>query len=688
MPLITNPADLRDAISLLRHAAKQEPLMALDTETFNNGKQAPPALIRAKTKDGGSKAFLDPYSNRIRLVQLKGRNTPAILVDLLCFTSGELQPLIDFLNEDWVTWVIHNAKFDWKILKVDLGIRLTKVYCTLTAGYMMGYATGITPRRDSCGMGLSDFVRDLLQEEELDKTEQKEYWGGELSESKLRYAEKDIAYLIPLYDRFVAMFASPRYNCSKAVDLEMRTLPAVAQMELNGICLDLWMYRLVQRCAKAALPGLLKELCQYFGIPMQQGFDPATRTFTLRPAGFNFNSDQQVKQLLNSKGIPAENMQEETLKGFEARFPIVRTLIQYNQLTKQLSVDYESFISPVTGRIHASFNQNGAATARFACQDPNLQQVPKLDVPVPQAIIDELEREGLLPRIAHYNNEKRGGYFLNYRYCIVPPPGWKLVSADFSGQEISVMVALARDPFMISIMNEDEFLKNPDGSYKLDEKGKKIANLAADLHSQAAAVMFKIKPEQARECPPQFNGKSYRDLAKAVVFGLAYGKSAKSLAEEWGIPEAEAEAIVEAFFRPMLVLKAWLEAQEETGMKTRLCRFGYGRLRFLNDLRHSDKKAAGRAARNTPIQGNSALMIKESDVSLYSLELQNPDTFRLVANIHDEALYEVRDDAVDTLVPLARQAMLDAASLFLCDDDGKVLVPGKIGVGVGMTWNH
>ena len=121
-------------------------------------------------------------------------------------------------------------------------------------------------------------------------------------------------------------------------------------------------------------------------------------------------------------------------------------------------------------------------------------------------------------------------------------------------------------------------------------------------------------------------------------------------------------------------------------MKTRLCRFGYGRLRFLNDSRHTDKKAADRAARNTPIQGNSSLMMKEGLIKLLELEQQYPDAINLMGSVHDEAIVRVRKDCLEELIPLAEKAMVEAAALFLCDQDGNPLIKGEVGIGIGPTW--
>lgn len=685
---VTDTAGLTEAIAALEREAAIEPWIALDTETYSDG-----TVTVYK--------FWDPYTNKIRLVQLKGRNGIVWMIDLKALGPGAvLDPLIAFLRRQDITWVGHNLKFDFKMLAVNLGVHLAKVYCTLIAGSIVGYATGMTARR-AAGLSLKDLMRDLLGKY-MDKEQQTSYWGGQLTTAQLDYAAADVEDMIPLADKFREMFRD-EYRCEAAVDLEMEALPAVCRMELNGILLDSWMYRLIQRCAKARIPALLKELCEYFGVPLQRVFDPETRKFSLVPTKINFDSNRDVMALFRSHEIIVENLQADTIEPLSDRFPILKVYLEYKALQKQLSVDYEAYVHPVTGRIHSTFNQNGAATGRFACTEINMQQVSKYDVKVPASVIAELEAAGLLDRVAKYWSKDQNTYVLNYRYCFIPRKGYKFVTLDYSGQEIAIMVALSNDPFMIEVLKQPKKIPKVDplsGIEVLGDDGKVVMvdNLKADLHSQVAAKMFKIDISRVKEKPPEFHGKSYRDLAKAVCFGLAYGKSAKSLAEEWGISEAEGEKIVREFFEPMPVLYAWLTQQGKIGMATKLCIFALGRWRFLNDSRHSDKKAAERAAKNTPIQGAGALMMKKA-MTLVDAMAQGMDLNTLIAQgfvvpyegmepliipvstVHDELNVEVREDLVGDLVPDIERQMLDAADVFLM---GKV--KGEVGIGVGDTW--
>lgn len=675
--VITEASDVKDAVERLQRELDQEPLAAIDCETYLAGQET-------------IYGFKDPYTNKVRIVQIKTRTGLPYLFDIKALPEKALGPLIALLRRPDVVWIAHNMKFDWKMLAVNLNARLKKIYCTLVAAKILGHATG-TSARGAAGNSLKDLIRDFL-DLPIDKTEQKSYWGGSLTKSQLDYAAADVVHLIPLYDIFVTAFEED-YQCTEAVSLEMEVLPVVCKMELNGIPLDVDMYRKVQLCAQAAIPALLKELCDHFDIKMQRTFNPETKKFELQPAKMNFNSTKEVQALFHRHGIMVEDTQEETLRAFSERFPILDTFIKYKKLAKQLSVDYEAYIHPITGRIHPTFDQTGAATARFSSSEPNLQQVPKIDITVPDHLVDPSWG-------TRYFDKDKQKYLLNYRYCFRASPGCVMASADFSGQEVAVMVVLSGDPFMINVLNKPQKVWS-------DEKQKYVDNLEADLHSQIAAEMFAVKPEEARNKHPKFQGVTYRDLAKRRVFGLAYGATEHSVAEELGIPVEEARKIIRDFFKPMPVLKRWLDKMAAFAEKTRTTVFGLGRIRFLGDLPHKDKGAIGRAGRNTPIQGTSALMMKKS---LIEIDLAIEERFGnmiawtlLCASIHDEALCEVplylfgKPDYNETLLPTDRYAdyppehrgparliisAMDRGSNFFL----KGIVPDRASCGIGETW--
>lgn len=806
--LITKGSHLLIAIKELEQHALQEPLLALDTETYQSG----PETIYT---------FKDPYTNAVRLVQIKARNSVSYVFDVKQLGS-DITPLTEFLNREDITWVSHNSKFDYKMLAINLGVYLKKIYCTYIAGAVMGYATGMSARA-SCGLGLKDLVRDLL-DVELSKEHQSDYWGGTLIKSQIDYAAKDVDYLIPLYDLFTKVFKE-EYQCTEAVDLEMEVLPVVSKMELNGVGFDLNMYHKVQACARLEIPKLIKQMCTYFGVKLQTVFNLATKKFESQPAHINFNSRADVLKLFSKSGIELPDLKAETLITYVDKHEIVRVYSNYKTLQKQLSTNYEEYVHPITKRIYANYNQCGTATGRFSSSFPNMQQISKIDIEVPLHLID--------PNWKDKYKAKDGKYYLNYRYCFVSKPSDSFLSIDYSSQELAIMAVAASDQFMIDVLNKPQFIK--------DDQSNRTENPEADLYSQVAAKAFKVEVAKARTTIHPKLGKKCRDLAKVALLGSCiaegqlvntargkipieqvvvgdyvavdeghdkrvlavfnngirdvikvttrdhllpehggqtrelictqdhkvavyeyhqgtlrdtevvwmeaqqclgrdllkidwgeseavsiepygkarvydltvedrhcffasgllvhncYGKTEHSMPDDLGITLEEGKKLLRDIFGTMPQLEKWLEENAKQAEKTRLSRFGLGRLRFLNDSHHLDKGAVGRAGRNTPIQGLAALMMKKALVYLDEALKQVPGAM-IIGTVHDEVLVEMPDDlnATEDLLKdeygylepqhrlgakLIMEAMYAGSRYFL-----KGVVPDKATCGVGRSW--
>lgn len=207
----------------------------------------------------------------------------------------------------------------------------------------------------------------------------------------------------------------------------------------------------------------------------------------------------------------------------------------------------------------------------------------------------------------------------NYRYCFEAKPNWLMCSADFSGQELSVMAALSGDSIMINTLRNN-----------------------GDLHSEAAAGMFNIDPKDTRQVKPgDTSGKTYRDYGKIVMFSLAYGKSAKGFATDWKISEKEAEKIVENFESKFSTLARWLKHQGELGATQNWSRLPNGAMRFVGGAGGSELGAAAAAKRqsaNYQIQGISSWMTRIAMISLDKEIKEKNLNLKLVACVHDELL--------------------------------------------------
>lgn len=213
----------------------------------------------------------------------------------------------------------------------------------------------------------------------------------------------------------------------------------------------------------------------------------------------------------------------------------------------------------------------------------------------------------------------------NYRYCFEAKPGWLMCSADFSGQELSVMAALSGDEIMINTLCNN-----------------------GDLHSEAAAGMFNIDPKDSRQPKPgDSTGKTYRDYGKIVMFSLAYGKTAKGFAADWKISEKEAEKIVENFESKFSTLSKWLKYQGELGSVQNWSRLPNGAMRFVGaggGSEQSNASAAKRQSANYQIQGISSWMTRIAMITLDREISEKNLNLKLVACVHDELLCTFASD--------------------------------------------
>lgn len=174
-------------------------------------------------------------------------------------------------------------------------------------------------------------------------------------------------------------------------------------------------------------------------------------------------------------------------------------------------------------------------------------------------------------------------------------------------------------------------------------------------------------------------------MAKVITLGNAYGKTAPGMAKDWGIPEKEAESLIRLYFQPFSGLEKWLDEQGSIGAATGMCIFGRTdtdiiRYRMLKSSRHSDAGAAERAAKNTPIQGSSALMVKLAMIEHRKQFKGSPAI--LVLSVHDELGFITPEELLEDTKERIGQTMRIASDFFL-----RGIVPSKYGIGVDDCWS-
>lgn len=358
---------------------------------------------------------LDPLRDKIRLVQIAAANHSVTIVDLFKVQREMLAPLAELFQGAPIK-VLQNAKFDLKFLQ-QAGLSITgKLFDTMVAAQLLD--AGVR----SHGYNLGELVKVYLGED-LSKEQQRSDWSNlNLSSEQLEYAARDAAILLRLRE-----IMKPKLKNARLVEtakLEFDCLGAIAQMELNGMLLDLsrWddLRQELEQSRDQLADGLRKQL------------QPALLSTQLDILGnqtsLNLDSQQQVLEALQQMGVPVKNTSKLSLIPLAEEHPPVRALLDYRKAAKSVQAFASSLpkhVHPITGRIHPDYQQMGAATGRMSCRNPNLQQIPR----------DKI-----------------------FRSCFIPAPGYCLVVADYSQIELRVAAELSGDRRMIEAYQNDEDL--------------------------------------------------------------------------------------------------------------------------------------------------------------------------------------------------------------------------------------
>ena len=346
---------------------------------------------------------------------------------------------------------------------------------------------------------------------------------------------------------------------------------------------------------------------------------------------FNIKSTKQLAEVLFEKlGLPASKKTKsgystnaEVLERLRPHHPIIDDILDYRQVTKLKStyVDGLLKVAGEDGRIHTEFRQTGTATGRLSSAEPNLQNIP---------IRTEMGRE--LRRFFIPKNEE-----------------YMLIDADYSQIELRLLAHIS----------DDEAMRHAFVS-------------GADIHTSTAATVFGVAPDDV--------SIEMRKRAKAVNFGILYGMGDFSLSQDLHISRAEAKEYISNYLHSYpnvdRYLKDIVKQAYEQGYVTTLC----GRRRYIPELAASNKmmKAAGeRIAMNSPIQGTAADIIKLAMIHVHRKLKESTLDARLILQVHDELLIEVRRDQAEQALSLLREEMEHAVSLS---------VPLDVGTAMGDNW--
>jgi DNA polymerase-1 len=376
---------------------------------------------------------------------------------------------------------------------------------------------------------------------------------------------------------------------------------------------------LIRVLAKMEAHGIVVDLStlQEIGRELTEGIRRLEQEiWALAGFSFNINSPQQLGEVLFEKlGLPAGRRTKtgystdaETLEALAPLHPLADRVLTYRQLTK-LYGTYVEGLKPLvdaSGRVHTHFNQTVAATGRLSSSDPNLQNIP-VRMPVGRRI----------------------------RRAFLPSPGNILLAADYSQIELRILAHLAQDPVLTEAFRRGE-----------------------DIHRRTAAEMFGVPPEAVTE--------DLRGRAKAVNFGIIYGISDFGLANNTGVPRAEAAEYIRRYFERYPRIKAFLDGAVEQARQKGYVETILGRRRYLPDI-HSRNRVrrqyAERMAMNSVIQGSAADLIKTAMVRLDRAMCRAGLRSTLVLQVHDELIWDTVPDEEAELARMAVDIMSTALEL-------------------------
>lgn len=430
------------------------------------------------------------------------------------------------------------------------------------------------------------------------------------------YAAEDADITYRLYEIFDQQLKQNTALAKLFYTEEMPTMHVLASMEQHGVLIDADALSHQSRDIEARLQQLEQQAFAQVGSP------------------FNLSSPKQLQEILFSqmalpiikktpKGQPSTD--ESVLQELALSYELPQLIVEHRHLSKLKSTYTDklpNMINAQTGRVHTSYHQAVASTGRLSSAEPNLQNIPI--------------RSAVGRRI---------------REAFIAPEGYQLVAADYSQVELRIMAHLSQDKRLLEAFARGE-----------------------DVHRATAAEVFgkakeDVTPEQRRR-------------AKAINFGLMYGMSAFGLAKQLNIARDEAGLYIKVYFDRYPGVKDYMQRTRQQAMQQGFVETLYGRRLTLTEILSRQgvrRQAAERAAINAPMQGTAADIIKRAMIVIDDWLTQGNVAATMIMQVHDELVFEVRDDQVGGVSERVKELM---------ETSSRLDVPLVVGVGVGKNWEE
>ncbi|MEL7536354.1 MAG: DNA polymerase I [Pseudomonadota bacterium] len=434
-------------------------------------------------------------------------------------------------------------------------------------------------------------------------------------ETAAPYAAEDAAVTLALHEHLDAELAKTKPLADVYRDIEQPLVPVLIAMEQHGVALD--GARLKRQSTKLAksMDTLEQKAHELAGGP------------------FNLGSPKQLQEILFGElGLPVlrktpkgqPSTAEDVLAELAVDYELPEVILEYRSVAKLKSTYTDKLPLDVgpDGRIHTSYHQAVAATGRLSSSDPNLQNIP-IRTPEGRRI----------------------------RQAFVAAKGYTLLAADYSQIELRIMAHLSGDEGLTDAFAND-----------------------MDVHRATAAEVFGLAPDEV--------SSDERRSAKAINFGLIYGMSAFGLAKQLGIARGEAQQYIDTYFERYPGVREYMDRIRHEAHELGYVSTVFGRRLYLPDINAKQsqrRQYAERTAINAPMQGTAADIIKRAMIRVHDWLERDAVDARLIMQVHDELVFEVRDDQVDEVAAQAVEFMMGAAELD---------VPLKVDYGAGDNWDE
>ncbi len=431
------------------------------------------------------------------------------------------------------------------------------------------------------------------------------------------YAAEDADITLRLHQTLWGKLSAEPGLAKVFSEIELPLLPVLARMERLGTTIE---------------PKLLHQQSQEIEVRLAE---LEKQAHELAGQEFNLSSPKQLGEILFTKlGLPiikktpkgAPSTAEEVLAELAETYELPQLLMEHRGLAKLKSTYTDKLplmIKPQTGRVHTSYHQAVAATGRLSSTDPNLQNIP---------VRNEQGRR--------------------IRQAFIPCAGYKLVAADYSQIELRIMAHLSGDKGLLTAFAE----------------GK-------DIHKATAAEVFGVALDAVTS--------DMRRSAKAINFGLIYGMSAFGLAKQLGIGRAEAQKYMDLYFERYPGVLEYMERTRQQADAQGYVETLFGRRLYLPDIKSRNaglRKAAERAAINAPMQGTAADIIKRAMINVDGwIRGIEDESIRMLMQVHDELVFEIREEKLEEYIALIKEKMSAAAELH---------VPLVVEAGTGDNWDQ